>query len=130
MTDEELLKALGLTKKSCISEQIVQTLHHWLEACDKIADLEKENEKLKKENAELKTNYEVLSCSVDDFDELQNRLEEEQRKNNGLSDNLAKAKELLSKLSQLKHRADDPFTCDEYLKLILETEMFLKEVSE
>ena len=50
---------------------------------------------LQKENAELKTDYEVLSCSVGDFDELQNKLEEEQRKNNGLSDNLTKAKEII-----------------------------------
>lgn len=48
--------------------------------------------------ADLKTDYEVLSCSVGNFGELQNRLEEEQRKNNGLSDNLDKAKELLQKL--------------------------------
>ena len=43
MTDKEILKALGLSKKSCLSEQIVQTTHHWLDACDKIAELEKEN---------------------------------------------------------------------------------------
>ena len=49
----------------------------------------------KKENEKLKTDYEVLSCSVGDFEELQDKLEEEQRKNNGLSDNLTKAKELL-----------------------------------
>ena len=82
----------------------------------KLLELEKENERLtvsyetlklhdeeeigmlKSENAELKTDYEVLSCSVGDFDELQNKLEEEQRKNNGLSDNLTKAKFLLKQL--------------------------------
>ena len=53
--------------------------------------------KLQKENAGLKTDYKVLSCSVGDFGELQDKLEEEQRKNNGLSDNLTKAKELLKK---------------------------------
>jgi hypothetical protein len=52
---------------------------------------------LEKENAKLKTDYEVLSCSVGDFGELQNKLEEEQRKNNGLSDNLTKAKDLLKR---------------------------------
>lgn len=47
MTDKEILKALGLSKKSCISEQIVQTTHHWLDACEKISELEKENAELK-----------------------------------------------------------------------------------
>ena len=65
------------------------TLEQLCEQKDKqIAELEKENEK-------LKTDYEVLSCSVGDFGELQDKLEEEQRKNNGLSDNLTKAVELL-----------------------------------
>lgn len=40
MTDVELLKALGLTKKSPLSEMIVQTTHHWMKACEEIADLE------------------------------------------------------------------------------------------
>jgi hypothetical protein len=40
---------------------------------------------------------------------------------------LTKAQEIIRKLSQLKHRADDPFTCDEYIKLIKEAEQFLKE---
>ena len=44
----------------------------------------------------LKTDYEVLSCSVGDFGELQEKLEEEQRKNNGLSDNLNKAKKIMN----------------------------------
>ena len=44
---------------------------------------------LEKENAELKTDYEVLSCSVDDFGELQDKLEEEQRKNNGLEEKIS-----------------------------------------
>lgn len=49
MTDKEILKALGLSKKSCISEQIVQTTHHWLDACEKISELEKENAELKEQ---------------------------------------------------------------------------------
>ena len=53
---------------------------------------------LEKENAELKTDYKVLICSVGDFGELQEKLEEEQRKNNGLSDNLTKATDLLKKV--------------------------------
>ena len=56
---------------------------------------------LQKENTKLKTDYEVLSCSVGNFDELQNKLEEEQRENNALSDNLTKAKELLAKWVEL-----------------------------
>ena len=41
---------------------------------------------------------------------------------------LIKAKEIIAKLSKLEHRADDCFTCDEYLKLIKEAEQFLKEI--
>ncbi len=53
MTDVELLKALGLTKESPLSEQIVQTTHHWMKACEENADLEEENEELRKENESL-----------------------------------------------------------------------------
>ena len=56
-----------------------------------------EKEQLEKRIAKLKADYEVLSCSVGDFGELQDKLEEEQRKNNGLSDNLTKAKEIIKK---------------------------------
>lgn len=48
---------------------------------------------LREENEKLKTDYEVLSCSVGDFGELQDRLEEEQRKNNGLEEELKKWKD-------------------------------------
>jgi len=58
-------------------------------------------EQLEKENAELKTDYEVLSCSVGDFGELQDKLEEEQRKNNELFDKLAEAKEIISEYVRL-----------------------------
>jgi len=57
-----------------------------------------EKEQLEKRIAKLKADYEVLSCSVGDFGELQDKFEEEQRKNNVLSDNLAKAKEIMQKL--------------------------------
>lgn len=40
---------------------------------------------------------------------------------------LTKAKEIIRKLSRLKHHTDDPFTYEEYLKLIKEVEQFLKE---
>lgn len=53
MTDEEILKAFGLTKESPISEQIVQTTHHLLFACDKISELEEQNGKLETRCAEL-----------------------------------------------------------------------------
>ena len=72
----------------------------------------------------LKTDYEVLSCSVGDFDELQNRLEEEQRKNNGLSDNLTKAKEIIKALLRLWN---DVMTEETVKALIAEAEQFLQE---
>lgn len=91
-----------------------------------LEDTEILNKTYEKKNKELKTDYEVLSCSVGDFGELQNKLEEEQRKNNGLSDNLTKAKELLkwfvwyfregsSNLVPYKHKVE-------------EVEQFLNEV--
>ena len=84
----------------------------------RIAELEKENEK-------LKTDYEVLSCSVGDFDELQSKLEEEQRKNNGLSDNLTKAKEHIKKLIEAIHIWD----CENLEQVEAEAEQFLNEVN-
>ena len=47
---------------------------------------------LQKQNKQLETDYKVLSCSVGDFGELQENLEEEQRKNNGLADQIEKMK--------------------------------------
>ena len=44
---------------------------------------------LQEENERLKTDYKVLSCSVGDFGELQENLEEEQRKNNGLEEQIS-----------------------------------------
>ena len=79
---------------------------------------------LQKENAELKTDYEVLSCSVGDFGELQDKLEEEQRKNNGLSDNLTKTKEML------KGWLDDYYNPKPFYQqraeLVEQSEQFLK----
>lgn len=51
--------------------------------------------RLEKQVKNLKTDYEVLSCSVGDFNELQDRFEEEQRKNNKLFEQLTEAIELL-----------------------------------
>ena len=81
----------------------------------------------KKENEKLKTDYEVLSCSVGDFGELQDKLEEEQRKNNGLSDNLIKAKEHIENLLYYVKQC----TCErsnyaEIEKDIKEAEQFLR----
>lgn len=84
--------------------------------------------KLEKENAKLETDYEVLSCSVGDFGELQEKLEEEQRKNNGLSDNLTKAKDLLNEFMRISKSSDEDFEHD-YSELIGETEQFLKDDS-
>ncbi|MCR5765652.1 MAG: hypothetical protein K6G09_06720 [Treponema sp.] len=80
----------------------------------------------KDENAELKTDYEVLSCSVGDFGELQEKLEEEQRKNNGLSDKLTKAKELL-KWFVWYFREGSPNLVP-YKHKVAEAEQFISEV--
>lgn len=81
-----------------------------------------ENKRLEKENAELKTDYKVLSCSVGDFGDLQDKLEEEQRKNNGLSDNLTKAKEIIRQFLN-----DYPVITKEVLDKL---EQFIKEAAE
>lgn len=86
----------------------------------------KELAEIKKENTKLKTDYEVLSCSVGDFGELQNKLEEEQRKNNGLSDNLTKAKELIKRLMHELVVSDRPY--DEVDLLVKDVEQFLREI--
>ena len=85
---------------------------------------EKQIEELKRENAELKTDYEVLSCSVGDFGKLQDKLEEEQRKNNGLSDNLTKAIELLKWALHSDPEHDNLVDFDTKWK---EAEQFIKE---
>ena len=85
---------------------------------------EKDNriEELEIENKKLKTDYEVLSCSVGDFGELQNKLEEEQRKNNGLSDQLTKAKEIIKNLMYT------PRECISWYDLCSKAEQFIKEI--
>lgn len=40
--NKKIYDELGLTKNSAVSEQIVQTTHHWLSACEKISALEQE----------------------------------------------------------------------------------------
>ena len=88
---------------------------------------EKVEKQLREENTKLKTDYEVLSCSVGDFGELQDKLEEEQRKNNELSDNLIKAKEIIRAL--LKHSYGQNLKTQNYFDLYLgrikEAEQFL-----
>lgn len=85
---------------------------------------EKQILELEKENAKLKTDYKVLSCSVGDFGELQNRLEEEQRKNNGLEEQLTKAKEIIRAYLKLGYGAFGYCTANE---IIEKAEAFLKE---
>lgn len=70
MTDKEILKALGLTKKSCISEQIVQTTHHWLDACEKVSELEKKIDELEQRNAELKGKYAHSAREAGTYEQL------------------------------------------------------------
>ncbi len=87
---------------------------------DRIAELEKEN-------TELKADYKVLSCSVGDFEELQNKLEEEQRKNNVLSDNLSEAKEFLRELYSIVKAGCSPFFKDEHKTILTEIKEFLQK---
>ena len=86
MTDKELLKALGLTKKSCLSEQIVQTTHHWLDACEKVEELEKENTELKEE---IKNNEDLATIAYMQGAESQKKKSEKQ---------LDQAREIILKL--------------------------------
>ena len=117
------------------------------EMLSEIAELEKENAELKrdnegyekdnarlvqqyndlqKENTELKTDYEVLSCSVGDFGELQDKLEEEQRKNNGLEEQLTNAKEIIREYINLDYIQLSP--CDKVIDLRDKAEQFISEV--
>lgn len=83
---------------------------------------------LEKEHTELKTDYEVLSCSVGDFGELQGRLEEEQRKNNGLEEQLTKAKGHIRKLLDcLQQDTNDPQTNYYICQYMDKAEQFLSE---
>lgn len=83
---------------------------------------------LEKENAKLKIDYEVLSCSVGDFGELQDKFEEEQRKNNELSDNLTKAKRIIQSFVWW-HTGEDRGSIDSN-NLVERAEQFLKEINE
>lgn len=88
-------------------------------AIDYITDLEKQNKELKKENERLKIDYKVLSCSVGDFGELQEKLEEEQRKNNALKGQIDKMKrDLIRQLNELIDYSTSP-SCTSGMKLFL-----------
>ena len=89
--DTDTMELVALQRENAELQHKIDTLQGFLDR-----DVEFDN--LQKENAKLKADYGVLSCSVGDFGELQDKLEEEQRKNNGLSDNLTKAKEIIKKL--------------------------------
>lgn len=107
MTELEYEKQLGLKDMEIKDKEV------------RIADLEKEN-------AELKADYKVLSCSVGDFGELQDKLEEEQRKNNGLEEQLTKAKEIIRDFISVAIDYIDPI--DKNYSLIADSEQFLSEV--
>lgn len=122
----ELEKENEKLKKRCDNyEETISKMERV--ACDICKETEKDRvlAELKKENAELKAEYGVLSCSVGDFDKLQDKLEEEQRKNNGLSDQLTKAKELLNEFMRISKASDEDFEHD-YSELIADAEQFLK----
>ena len=124
MTKEELLAEEYICNGKC-QDDITRNYVH-CKTCTRLKDFlagyKAGKADFVKENAELKTDYEVLSCSVGDFGELQNKLEEEQRKNNGLSDNLTTAKELLKQwLSLCGFKVE---------KLAKDTEQFISEVEE
>lgn len=78
-----------------------------------------------KQKTKLKTDYGALSCSVGDFGELQDKLEEEQRKNNGLSNKLTKAVLIIK---NLLHLWNDVMTEDTVKSMINEAEQFLEEI--
>ena len=84
---------------------------------------EKRIEELEKENAELKEEFK----NNEDFATVAYMQGADNQKKKS-DKQILKAKKIIRKLSQLKHRADAPFTCDEYIKLIKEAEQFLKEV--
>ena len=113
MTDKEILKALGLSKKSCISEQIVQTTHHWLEACDKIAELEKKNAELEEE---AKNNEDLATVAYLQGADSQKKKYDKQ---------LAKAESLITRLSTCFGSYANNIFENELLK---EAEQFLNEV--
>ena len=122
-----------LCQKEYEDKCLAQKIQFIKELQEEIKNLEKTYRKqrnkrideLQKENAKLKTDYEVLSCSVGDFGELQNKLEEEQRKNNGLSDNLTKANELLKQWLQTSKNN----SCNN-INIVADTEQLLKEIKE
>ena len=92
---------------------------------DMLRERDKRIGELEKENAKLKIDYEVLSCSVGDFGELRDKFEEEQRKNNELSDSLTKAKGIIQDM--LKDIPNRMWYTDTTIK---EAEQFLKEMKE
>ncbi len=67
------------------------------------AAIQKDVTNLEKENAELKVDYKVLSCSVDDFEKLQDELEE-------VTARLEKQKEINKELVDLQEETIKTFT--------------------
>lgn len=69
-----------------------------------------ETKKLQEENENLRTDNKILQTAVGDFSELQDKYEEEQRKNNGLEEQLNKAKETIKKLCGTVRTLNSPNT--------------------
>lgn len=65
---------------------------------------------LQKENENLRTDNQILQTAVGDFSDLQDKYEEEQRKNNGLEEQLSKAKETIKKLCGAIRALNNPNT--------------------
>ena len=119
----QLLKDKGnLIDKTTELQHKVDTLQGFLDH-DIEYDMDKAIQNLKKENAELKTNYKVLSCSVGDWEELQEKYEKEQRENNGLSDQLAQAKEIIKNIIRVTWGEGWNYSLDWKVK----AEQFLKK---
>ena len=108
-----------------------ETNHELAETCiarkKRIAELEKENAELTERLSKVENAYKHKSETewrlndlyqkvLTDFGNAEKCSREYFSRYRAVLDRLIKAKDLLSELSQLKHRADDPFTCDEYVR--------------
>ena len=69
-----------------------------------------ETKELQKENENLKIDNKILQTAVGDFSDLQDKYDEEQRKNNGLEEQLTKAKETIKKLCETVRALNNPNT--------------------
>ena len=106
-------------------------MYHTLSRFEKLwfTAIQKDVAELEKENANLKIDNDIIKTAIGDFDELQDKYEEEQRENNGLSDQLTKAKEIMKKLlHSLKNEGCEyTFALENNHPAIQQAEQFLKE---